>query len=160
MRLAVPVIALTAALGLAAGCKSSGAAKPDDAAPKASTYDGEGDPKIKFKSEPTPAPSESSSGGPGVMDYVAVPFKNIVYIPWKLIGGGGKGASDGVTAGFAKDRMPIMGVIFSPVNLVVGFLTGAVETVATDPVFVGPTDSFGHAMAQPTRHSTAIWWYE
>jgi len=159
MRIAVLVLALVAALGLTAGCKSSGPAKSDEA-PKASTYDGEGDPKIKFKSEPTPAPSESSSRGPGTMDYIAVPFENIVYIPWKFIGGGGKGASDGVAAGFSKDRMPILGVIFSPVNLVVGFLTGAVETVVTDPLFVGPSDSFGHAMAQPTRHATAIWWYE
>ena len=156
----IAVLVLVAALTLAAGCKSSETSQSDAAAPKASTYDGEGDPKIKFKSEGSGSGGESSSGGPGAMAYVAVPFKNLVYVPWTLIGGGAKGVSDGVTAGFAKDRMPILGVIFAPLNVVVGFLTGAVETVATAPVFVGPSDSFGHAMAQPTRHVTAIWWYE
>jgi hypothetical protein len=160
----IAVLVLVAALGLAAGCKSfAGPAQSDTPAPQASTYDGEGDPKIKFKSDAPPASSaasEPASEGPSALAYAAVPFKNLVYIPWKLIGGGCKGASDGVQAGFAKDRMPILGVVFAPVNLVAGFLTGAVETVASSPVFVGPSDSFGHAMAQPTRHSTAIWWYE
>jgi hypothetical protein len=155
MRIAVLALVLVSALVLAGGCKSS---QPSQSAPpKASTYDGEGEPKIKFKSEPA-EPAES--GGPGAMSYVAVPFENIVYVPWKLIGGGAKGVSDGVSAGFAKDRMPILGVVFLPVNAVVGFLTGAVETVAMSPVFVGPSDSFGHAMSQPLRHPTAIWWYE
>jgi hypothetical protein len=164
MRMVVLALTLVAALTLAAGCKSATELPQSDTpAPKASTYDGEGDPKIKFKSDAPPAASaasEPASEGPGVLAYAAVPFKNIVYVPWKFIGGGAKGVSDGVQAGFSKDRMPILGVIFLPVNAVVGFLTGAVETVASAPVFVGPTDSFGHAMAQPTRHTTAIWWYE
>jgi hypothetical protein len=150
------VLFLAAALGLAAGCKSSEPARTEP--PKASTYDGEGPPKIKFKNE-SPTGVEPSAG-PGFFDYAMVPFENIVYVPWKFLGGGGKGVADGVTAGFAKDRMPILGVIFLPVNVIAGFVTGAVETVVMDPVFVGPRDSFGHAMAQPTRHATAIWWYE
>jgi hypothetical protein len=152
----IAVLLLAAALGLAAGCKSSEPARQEP--PKASTYDGEGPPKIKFQNE-SPTGTEPAKG-PGFLDYVAVPFENIVYIPWKLIGGGAKGVSDGVSAGFAKDRMPILGVVFLPVNAIAGFATGAVETVAMSPVFVGPGDSFGHAMAQPTRHATAIWWYE
>src|SRR2546426_926196 len=102
---------LVVALGLAAcACKSSqsGDAVP---APKASTYEGEGSPKIRFKDE---SPAASSGGGTSALAYVAAPFENIVYLPWKLIGGGVKGAADGVGAGFAKDktgeqRVPILG---------------------------------------------------
>lgn len=159
----IAVLFLVAALGLAAGCTTTqtGPNAPSDApVRKASTYDGEGDPKIKFKSDNGDAGGGETSGGPSAISYVVAPLSNIIYIPWKLIGGGAKGASDGVSAGFSKDRMPILGVVFAPINLVVGFLTGAVETVALSPVFIGPGDSFGHAMAQPTRHATAIWWYE
>jgi hypothetical protein len=46
------------------------------------------------------------------------------------------------------------------VNAIAGFGTGAVEGVLLKPVLVGPGDSFGHAMAQPTKHATSIWWYE
>lgn len=124
---------------------------------KPSTYDGEGKPKIKFEEQP------ASSGGraaPGAIDYVMTPFENIVYLPWKFLGGAGKGAVDGVSAGFAKDRMPILGLIFSPVNAVAGLATGAVEGVAISPGVVGPSDDFGRAMGLPLRHATSIWWYE
>jgi hypothetical protein len=148
---------LVAALGLASAACKSAQSEP----PKASTGDYKGENKIRFSEEPA---NSSSSGGPTTLDYVATPFENVVYLPWKVIGGAIKGSVDGVSAGFGKDssgnqRMPIMGLIFSPANLVVGFLTGAVEGVVIDPGVVGPEDSFGHAMGQPLRHPTSIWWY-
>lgn len=116
--------------------------------------------KIKNVSE-TSAPSSSS---PGALSYVAVPFENVVYLPWKLVAGAVKGAADGVGAGFGKDaqgnqKMPILGAIFTPINLVLGFLTGAVEGVGLDPGLVGPSDDFGRAMSGVTKHPTTIWWY-
>lgn len=154
MRIAAFV--LVAALALAAGCKTS---QSDVPPPTASTYEGEGNPKLKFKDEGGGGGSQGS-GGPNALNWVAVPFENIVYLPWKVVGGLFKGASDGVSAGFAKDRMPIMGVIFSPVNLIIGGVTGAVEGAVGSPGVIGPSDSFGHAMSQPTKHATSIWWYE
>jgi hypothetical protein len=150
-------LVLVAAFGLAStACKSSPAEQP-----KASTGDFKGENKIRFQEEPA---KSSSSGGPGALDYVAVPFENIVYLPWKVIGGALKGSVDGVMAGFGKDpsgnqRMPAMGLIFSPLNLAAGFVTGAVEGAVIEPGVVGPEDSFGHAMGQPLRHPTSIWWY-
>jgi hypothetical protein len=52
------------------------------------------------------------------------------------------------------------GVLFSPVNAVLGLLTGAVEGLAVSPGLVGPEDNFGHAMGQPVRNPTTIWWYK
>ena len=95
-----------------------------------------------------------------MLGWVAAPFENVIYLPWKLIGGGFKGAADGVGAGFSKDRMPFLAALFSPANAVVGFLTGAVEGVALSPGLVGPGDNFGYAMSRPTKHATTIWWYE
>jgi hypothetical protein len=108
--------------------------------------------------------SAPSSGEPGALDYVALPFENVVYLPWKFVGGALKGAADGVGSGFAKDnagnqKMPILGILFSPVNLVLGFLTGAAEGLALPPGVIGPTDDFGRAMGGPMRHPTSIWWY-
>jgi hypothetical protein len=152
--LLIPLLALSAA-----ACSTT---PKENAAPKTSTYGGEGNPKIKFgeKSDTAGGQGEGSDGGASAFAWALTPFENIVYLPWKLVGGGIKGGADGVRAGFDKDRMPAIGLLFSPVNLVVGFLTGAVETVASKPVLITPDDSFGHAMAQPTKHSTTIWWYE
>ena len=149
MRTAVALVILVLAC---AACKT---AQPQDQKP--STYDGEGKPKLKFEE----APAQSSGRpGPGVVDYAMTPIENIVYLPWKLLGGAGKGVADGVSAGFAKDRMPIMGLVFSPINAVAGLLTGAAEGVALSPGVVGPSDDFGRAMSGPMRHPTSIWWYE
>ena len=152
MRTAAALVILVLAC---ADCKTSQPQKQQDQKP--STYDGEGKPKIKFEEG-----SGKSAGraAPGVIDYAMTPFENIVYLPWKLLGGGGKGVADGVSAGFAKDRMPILGLVFSPINAVAGLLTGAAEGVALSPGVVGPSDDFGRAMAQPMRHPTSIWWYE
>jgi hypothetical protein len=147
---------LVAAFGLASSACKSSQSEP----PKASTGDYKGENKIRFSEEPTKASSE----GPSALAWAATPFENIVYLPWKVIGGALKGSVDGVSAGFGKDpsgnqRMPAMGLLFSPLNLVTGFLTGAVEGAVIDPGVVGPEDSFGHAMGQPLKHPTSIWWY-
>lgn len=152
MRRAVPLVVLVLAC---AACKSAQQQAPQDQ--KASTYDGEGKPKIKFEDQQS---DPKGRAAPGAMDYVMTPFENIVYLPWKLLGGAGKGVADGVSAGFAKDRMPIMGLVFSPINAVAGFVTGAVEGVALSPGVVGPSDDFSRAMGQPLRHPTSVWWYE
>lgn len=164
------VLALALALVLAALACAACSTTPEAREPrKPDTWSGEGPPKIKF-GEPSSssesaadapaAPSARRSGEPGVLDYAMVPVENVVYLPWKLIGGAGKGVADGVGAGFSKDRMPILGVLFLPLNVVAGFLTGAVEGVVDEPGFVGPRDSFGRAMAMPVKRSTTIWWYE
>jgi hypothetical protein len=152
MSRAVPLVVLVLAC---AACKSAQPKEPQDQKP--STYDGEGKPKIKFDDQ---ASDPKGRAAPGTADYVMAPFENIVYLPWKFIGGAGKGAVDGVSAGFAKDRMPIMGLVFSPINAVAGLVTGAVEGVALSPGVVGPSDDFSRAMGQPLRHPTSIWWYE
>jgi hypothetical protein len=151
MRIAVPLVVL----GLACGACKTAQPKQDDT--KASTYDGEGKPKIKFDDQPA---DPKGRAAPGTVDYVMAPFENIVYLPWKLIGGAGKGAVDGVSAGFAKDRMPIMGLIFSPINAAAGLVTGAAEGIILSPGLVGPSDDFARAMGQPLRHPTSVWWYE
>jgi hypothetical protein len=150
---------LVASFGLASTACKSAPSEP----PKASTGDFKGENKIRFQEEPA-AETKSGSSGPGFWDYAAAPFENIVYLPWKVVGGAIKGSVDGVSAGFGKDpsgnqRMPAIGLLFSPLNLVVGLLTGAVEGAVIDPGIVGVNDSFGHAMNQPLRHPTPIWWY-
>ncbi len=113
------------------------------------------------------APSDvSPSGGDGgsgtaakVGNAVMTVPENVAWIPWKMIGGAGKGASDGVHAGFDKDRMPAMGLLFSPINLAMGLVTGLVEGAAMSPMLIGPEDSFGRTMASPTKRQTNVWWY-
>lgn len=146
LRAATRSAALMLALA-AAGCVSSGAKRgelPPDAPPPSST---------------SLSPEAMKSLEPGAGDYAMVLPENVVYLPWKSIGGAFKGASDGVYAGFDKGRMPALGVLFSPVNLVVGFLTGFVEGTVMSPGVVSASDSFSRAMAGPTKRTTTIWWY-
>lgn len=157
MRTAALVLAALA-LMFAVGCKSAESAKSPQ--PQASTYEGEGKPKIKFGEGGSGGGQASSDGGSNVIGWVLVPFENVLYLPWKLVGGGLKGAADGVGAGFAKDRMPYLGALFSPLNAVAGFVTGAAEGVALKPMLIGPSDNFGYAMGRPLNHATTIWWYE
>jgi hypothetical protein len=142
---------LVVVVGLFAGaCRTSQPEEP----PKPSSGDASGEEKIRFQSE-APAPSTE----PGVVDYVEAPFENVVWWPWKIIGTGLKGAVDGVSCGFRPGRMPAVGLIVSPINLVAGLVTGMVEGIAMSPLLVGPRDSFGHTMGLPMRHPTSIWWY-
>jgi hypothetical protein len=152
-RLVAVVTLLLLALACAA-CKTS----ETSSGPRMGAPDESG--RLKVTSET----SGPSSDDPGALSYVAAPFENVVYLPWKLVGGALKGAADGVGAGFAKDekggtKMPALGVVFAPINLVLGFVTGMFEGVALDPFLVGPSDDFGRAMGQPMRHPTTIWWY-
>lgn len=100
-----------------------------------------------------------STGAARVGEYALAVPKNIVWVPWKILGGGIKGVSDGVQAGFAKGRMPLFGTLFIPVNVVVGLATGMVEGAVMPPGLVGPDDNFGRAMSLPTKRNTSIWWY-
>ncbi|MCE9638496.1 MAG: hypothetical protein K8T90_22575 [Planctomycetes bacterium] len=109
-------------------------------------------------SQPDDTPAGPSAGSK-VGGYVLAVPENIVWLPWKVIGGGFKGASDGVQAGFAKGRMPALGALFSPVNLVVGFVSGMVEGGAMSPGLIGPSDNFSRVMASPTKRSMNVWWY-
>lgn len=141
-------LALAALLCLAAaGCATS---KGGESAPPPSTTS-------------SAARSDDAPAGPGAASKVggyllAVP-ENLVWLPWKVIGGGIKGASDGVQAGFAKGRMPALGALFSPINLVAGLVSGMVEGGAMSPGLVGPSDDFGRVMASPTKRSMNVWWY-
>jgi hypothetical protein len=143
-----PVLLVLAALALLTlgACASRAPAAADGPPPSAETAAAD------------PAPSGPSTASQVGGYALAVP-ENIVYVPWKMIGGGIKGASDGVRAGFDKGRMPLLGAIFSPVNLVTGFVTGFGEGFAMSPMLLGPSDRFGRAMAAPTKRATTIWWY-
>src|SRR5262245_13780390 len=109
------LVALFAAVAIALACA---ACQTTPAEPtKASTGDFKGEKKIRFGEAPPPSAPEEKSGGSNALGWVAAPFENIVYLPWKLIGGGIKGGVDGVSAGFNKDaqgnqRMPFLGVLF------------------------------------------------
>ena len=162
------VVAIALAAAFAAGCSStpeeSQPTKRDAAAAGAeggaTGEPGKGGetPPGGPEDEPTRR-REEQSGLSRTGDYVMTVPENVVWIPWKMIGGGIKGASDGVQAGFDKGRMPFFGVLFSPVNLVVGFATGFVEGLLMAPGLIGPDDDFGRAMGLPTKRETEIWWY-
>ena len=160
-------VALAFAAALAAGCAST----PDESQPpkrdaSAAGTEGGGTGEGGGKTaggeagpgdEPTRRKEQSGLSRTG--DYVMTVPENVVWVPWKMIGGGIKGASDGVQAGFDKGRMPFFGVLFSPVNLVVGFATGFVEGLLMAPGLIGPDDDFSRAMGLPTKRETSIWWY-
>ena len=165
IRAAATLVVVATAL-LAAGCASS--PEPKEPPPKSAT-DPAAPPDETGAPDTTAKPGEKEKEGPkrprkatGIEragQYAMTVPENILWIPWKMIGGGVKGASDGVQAGFEKGRMPLFGVIFSPVNLVVGLATGVVEGLVMSPGLVGPDDDFGRAMSLPTKRSTSIWWY-
>ena len=104
------------------------------------------------------APQGPSAVGRAGGYALAVP-KNVLWLPWKMVGGALKGASDGVQAGFERDRQPLLGVVFSPVNLVAGFATGLVGGTTMGPFLVGPDDNYGRVMSSPISNYTDIWWY-
>jgi hypothetical protein len=106
-----------------------------------------------------PEPLEEPSGLARAGGYVLAVPANVLWVPWKIVGTGLKGIPDGVSAGFAKDRMPVLGLLFSPLNAVGGLLTGMAEGVAMSPALYGPDHDFGRVMGQPMRHRTTIWWY-
>lgn len=138
------ILILGAAL-LAGGCASASASAAARAAAPAQDA-----PRKVVYEEP----------GPGVVDYVMVVPENVVYLPWKMVGGAVKGASDGVSAGFDKGRMPILGVVATPVNLAAGFVTGFFEGLAMSPGVVGASDNFGRAMGGVMKRDTTVWWYD
>ena len=70
-----------------------------------------------------------------------------------------RGIPDGVIAGFEKDRMPIVGLIVSPINAATGLLTGMVEGAAMGPAFITPDTDLGRTFGKPTQVPTSIWWY-
>lgn len=148
MQRVAAVVAILFAGLLAVSCRTQ-----PDAPPQPSTGDASGEEKIRFQSEP------ARSEEPGTIDYVTTPFENVVWWPWKIIGTGLKGAADGVGSGFKQERMPAIGLLFSPVNLVAGLVTGMVQGIPMSPLLIGPRDSFGRTMSQPMRHATSIWWY-
>ena len=171
------VVAVAFAGALASGCASTPEEKPpardasaagaQGAAPGAPGATGEpGAGGEKGTGAGTGSPEdeptrrrEEQSGLSRTGDYVMTVPENLVWVPWKMIGSGIKGASDGVQGGFDKGRLPFFGVLFSPVNLVVGFGTGFVEGLLMAPGLIGPDDDFSRAMSLPTKRETEIWWY-
>lgn len=149
----VCLLAASTALGACASSPAPAAGAPS--APGAPTA-------RSAETSASSATTEMSSprdSGPGVGAYAAVVPENIVWIPWKMIGGAFKGAGDGVGAGFAKGRLPALGVLFSPINLVTGFVTGFAEGAVMSPGVIGPSDNFGRTMALPGKRVTSVWWY-
>lgn len=174
------VVAVLALLGAAAGgCASTpeesapprtvsapAGDAPEGTAAEGGTAEGataEGAPAegapAKTTESPSPRRPRKATGAERAGQYALAVPENIVWLPWKMIGGGIKGASDGVQAGFDKGRMPLLGTIFAPVNLVVGLATGLVEGLLMSPGLVGPDDDFGRALSLPTKRETSIWWY-
>ncbi len=96
--------------------------------------------------------------GVGIGDYALTVPKNLVWWPWKIIGGGGRGFVDGIGAGFDDNRMPILGLLFSPVNAAIGLVTGLGVGVVSEPGVIGPRTPFGRTMGIPTQRPTPIWW--
>ena len=140
------LLLLVAAAAVLPGCVSSRGAKGDSGAA----------PPERAAAEAETAKRDT---GPGAGAYAAVVPENIVWLPWKMVGGAIKGAGDGVGAGFEQGRMPAMGALFSPINLVTGFVTGFFEGAAMSPGLVGPSDDFGRAMGSPMKRATTVWWY-
>ena len=130
--------ALAAALAAAPGCVTTSEPKGGDDGP------------------PQAEPAESRRGGSGA---IAIPA-NLPYVPWKMVGGSLKGFGDGVGAGFGHDKMPLLGLAFSPVNGALGFLTGFFEGAAMSPALLGPSDDVGRAFGAPLSRKTNIWWYD
>jgi hypothetical protein len=144
MRGTVRSIGLAAALGAAlasGGCVST----TEESKPKAP------------EAERVEKGGASGAGRAGAYA-LAVP-QNVLWVPWKIVGGGLKGAQDGVVAGFDKGRMPLLGILFSPINAVTGLATGLVEGAAMSPALVGPDDSYGRVMSSPLSRTTYVWWY-
>lgn len=94
----------------------------------------------------------------GALDYAMVVPENVAYVPWKIVGGFGKGLVDGGAAGFTPQRLPLLGLLFLPVNVTVGGVTGLVAGTVSEPAFVGPRDNFGRTMGLPVQRPTPIWW--
>lgn len=148
MRRTLPVLLVSALLALAA-CSSS--KKEWD--PEIKEEDGEKSLQLTTRRE-----KQTGLARAGEWAYTA-PI-NLVYWPWKVIGRGGRGAADGVVAGFNEGRMPIFGLVFSPVNLVTGLLTGMAEGVVLSPGAVTPDRDIGRSFARPTADPINVWWYD
>ena len=105
------------------------------------------------------APAEDDDPhAPGALAYAATVPENALWWPWKIVGGTGKGLVDGVVAGFGPERLPILGLVFSPVNAAVGTVTGLVTGTLSQPGWIGPREDFGKTMALPMKRPTPIWW--
>jgi len=143
----LPTLALLLAF---AGCAT---------APSARAADDASAPGVALQDDPIgddePALSDKE---PGFGDYALVVPKNVVWLPWKTLAGAGKGLVDGVSAGFEPQRVPLLGLLFSPVNAVVGLVTGLGTGMFGEPGFIGPRTNFGRAMGLPTQRPTPIWW--
>lgn len=85
---------------------------------------------------------------------------NLVYWPWRNVGQLGRGMYDGGAAGFTGDKYPIFGLVFLPVNMAVGGVTGFFQGFGVDPGAITPETDFGHAMGRPLKSPVSIWWYE
>ncbi len=95
---------------------------------------------------------------PGVLDYLSTVPENAIWWPWKIVGGTVKGFVDGIAGGFTPDRLPILGLLFSPVNAAVGTLTGFTIGTLSAPGLIGPRDNFSKTMSVPMARPTPIWW--
>jgi hypothetical protein len=135
---------------LAAGCASVPATAMDPAT---------GIPGVALQDEEEAVEVERSGPQPvGFGDYAMTVPQNLVWWPWKAIGGMGKGFVDGIGAGFDDNRMPILGLLFSPVNAVMGLVTGFGTGLFSEPGAIGPRTNFSRTMGIPTQRPTPIWW--
>ncbi len=108
--------------------------------------------------EPVARPGKSE-GAARVGEWIYKTPLNAVWWPWKIVGSGLRGIPDGVIAGFDKDRMPLLGLLVSPINAATGLLTGMVEGGAMGPAFITPDTDLGRTFGKPTQVPTTIWWY-
>jgi hypothetical protein len=151
MRNLLALLPILVLLFASAGCATAPTAEMLDAEPVPGVALQERDEEVGEEIEP-------EDKGPGVGDYALVLPKNIVWIPWKTLAGTGKGLVDGVAAGFDDGRVPLLGLLFSPLNAVMGLVTGFGTGLFGEPGFVGPRTNFGRTMGLPLQRPTPIWW--
>ena len=106
------------------------------------------------------APPRANSGDPSPANWVWAAPANVVYWPWRNVGQLGRGLYDGGASGFTGNKYPILGLVFLPVNMAVGGLTGFVQGFGLEPGAITPETHFGHAMGRPLASPVSIWWYE
>jgi hypothetical protein len=140
-----------AAAGRVVLANSTASAWAQDTGSGSGTDSGTGD-------QPTTRPGKSE-GGARAVEWLWKGPLNLVWWPWKIVGKSGRGLVDGVSAGFAEGRVPIIGLAVSPVNAALGLVSGMAEGIGMGPGLMTPETDAGRAFSKPLSVPTSIWWY-
>ena len=149
MKRAVLPLALALCLG---ACQTT---PPEDTGWDATVREEEGEKSLELRSR-----SRRSSGMARVGEWAYKGPLNVAYWPWKVVGRGLRGTVDGVSAGFEDGRMPMFGLLFSPINAATGLVTGMGEGIVKSPGAITPDTDVGSAFGRPTKDPIRVWWYD